>query len=97
MGLILLEKVLEAFPDWEAAIADAETKALEAEQRAVRLRAVADVFRRKKEAGEPWPGKSINTQLAQYRPFGSMRAPRKKFRLCERGASRKGRAIQACP
>jgi hypothetical protein len=51
----LLCEVLELFPNWESAIADAETGALEAERRAVRLRAVADVFKRKKEAGEPWP------------------------------------------
>jgi hypothetical protein len=52
----LLEKVLECFPSWELAIADAERGASEAEQRAVRLRAVAAVFKRKKDAGEPWPG-----------------------------------------
>lgn len=57
MSTQLLEKVLECFPDWDSAIADAEQQALEADQRAVRLRAVADVFRRKRDAGEPWPKK----------------------------------------
>ncbi len=54
----LLEKVLGLFPGWEAAIADAESQALQCEERAARLRAVADVLRTKKKAGEPWPGKS---------------------------------------
>ena len=54
----LLGKLLEAYPGWEAAIADAEQAALEAEQRAVRMHAVADVLRRKKKAGEPWPGEA---------------------------------------
>jgi nitroimidazol reductase NimA-like FMN-containing flavoprotein (pyridoxamine 5'-phosphate oxidase superfamily) len=47
--------LLDYFPNWESAIADAETQALEAEKRAVRLRAVAAVLKRKREAGEPWP------------------------------------------
>jgi hypothetical protein len=57
MSTDLLEKLLYSYPArWESAIADAEQKALECEQRAVRLRAVADVFRKKKQDGESWPG-----------------------------------------
>ena len=55
MSTHLLEKVLESYPGWEAAIADAEQQALEAEQRAVRLKAVASVLKKKLEDGEPWP------------------------------------------
>ena len=51
----LLENVLSLFPGWEAAIADAESQALQCDERAVKLRAVADVFRKKKAEGEPWP------------------------------------------
>jgi|HubBroStandDraft_4_1064222.scaffolds.fasta_scaffold19107_3 hypothetical protein len=56
MSTDLLEKVLDGYVGWEAAIADAEQQALEAEQRAIRLKAVASVLKRKLEAGEPWPG-----------------------------------------
>ena len=51
----LLEKVLGLFPGWDAAIVDAENQASEHEQKAVRLKAVADVIRRKRDEGEPWP------------------------------------------
>jgi hypothetical protein len=62
MSTYLLEKVLGCYPGWEAAISDAEQQALECEQKAVRLRAVADVFRKKKNAGEPWPETIAATQ-----------------------------------
>ena len=57
MGLStdLLDKVLGLFPGWDAAIADAENQASECEQKAVRLKAVADVLRRKRDQGEQWP------------------------------------------
>ncbi len=51
----LLEKVLGLFPGWDAAIVDAEKQASEHEQKAVRLKAIADVMRRKRDEGEPWP------------------------------------------
>ena len=43
----MLEMLLGSYPGWDAAIADAQEQALEAEQRAVRLRAVASVMARK--------------------------------------------------
>lgn len=50
---------------WEAAIADAEQQAIECEQRGVKLRAVADVFKRKRNAGEPWPGSEAENAPTQ--------------------------------
>ena len=62
MSTHLLDAVLECYPGWEAAISDAEQQALDHEQKAVRLRAVAAVFRRKKDAGELWPGTQSENQ-----------------------------------
>jgi hypothetical protein len=56
MSTQLLEDLLEYYSGWEAAIADAQQKAMESEQKAVRLKAVADVLKRKRDAGEQWPG-----------------------------------------
>ena len=56
MSTHLLEKLLESYPGWESAIADAEQQASDCEQRAIRLHAVADVFRKKRASGESWPG-----------------------------------------
>jgi hypothetical protein len=61
MSTELLDNVLGCYPGWEAAISDAEQQALECEQKAVRLRAVADVFRKKRNAGEPWPETTAST------------------------------------
>jgi hypothetical protein len=58
MSTDLLEKMLDGYVGWESAIADAEQEALKCEQRAIRLRAVASVLKRKAESGEPWPGSS---------------------------------------
>ena len=52
---ICWKKVLGLFPGWDAAIVDAEKQASEHEQKAVRLKAIADVMRRKRDEGEPWP------------------------------------------
>lgn len=67
MSTTLLENVLELFPGWELAIAEAERGAMEAEQRAVRLRAVASVFKRKMNAGEPWPGDVVEQAATPLR------------------------------
>jgi hypothetical protein len=52
--------LLTEYAGWEAAIADAEQQALASEQRAVRLRAVASVLKKRMKAGESWPGLGRN-------------------------------------
>ena len=54
------------YPGWESAISDAEHKALECEQKAVRFRAVAEVCKKMLESGEPWPTQLTKGQSQQH-------------------------------
>jgi len=56
----LLENVCGDSVGWQYAIDDAENKAVSLEKDAVRFRAIVAVLKRKKAAGEPWPGKDVS-------------------------------------